>query len=49
MLTPKLEGSLRNVLASVAGYMDFPDGSVVKNLPANVGEKGLIPGSGKIP
>ena len=49
MLTPKLEGSLRNVLASVAGYMDFPGGSVVKNLPANVGEKGLIPGSGKIP
>ena len=24
MLTPMLEGSLRNVLASVAGYMDFP-------------------------
>ena len=29
--------------------MDFPGGSVVKNLPANVGERGLILGSGKIP
>ena len=26
----------------------FPGGSVVKNLPANAGESGLIPGSGKI-
>ena len=29
--------------------MDFPGGSVVKNLLANVGERGLILGSGKIP
>ena len=28
---------------------DFPDGSVVKNQPANVGYKGLIPGSGRSP
>ena len=27
----------------------FPDGSVVKNLPANAGDSGLIPGVGKIP
>ena len=27
--------------------MDFPDGSVVKNPPANVGDSGLIPGSGR--
>ena len=32
--------------------MGFPDGSVVKNLPANVGDSGdsgSIPGSGKSP
>ena len=29
---------------------DFPSGSVVKNLPSNAGDKGLIPGRGtKIP
>ena len=27
--------------------MAFPDGSVVKNLPANAGDVGLIPGSGR--
>ena len=27
----------------------FPDGSVVKNLPANAGDTGLIPGSGRSP
>ena len=29
--------------------MDFPGGSVVKKLPANVGDAGLIPGSGRSP
>ena len=29
--------------------MGFPDGSAVKNLPANAGEKGLIPGLGRPP
>ena len=29
--------------------MGFPDGSVVKNLPANAGDMGLIPGSGRSP
>ena len=29
---------------------DFPEGSVVKNPPANAGDKGLIPGGGtKVP
>ena len=28
---------------------DFPGGSVVKNLPANAGDAGLIPGSGRSP
>ena len=27
----------------------FPGGSVVKNLPANAGDVGLIPGSGRSP
>ena len=34
-------------LASVG--WDFPGGSVVKNLPANAGDAGLIPGSGRCP
>ena len=29
--------------------MDFPGGSVVKNPPANVGDVGSIPGSGRSP
>ena len=28
---------------------DFPDGAVIKNLPANAGDKGSIPSPGKIP
>ena len=28
---------------------DFPGGSVVKNPPANAGDVGLIPGSGRSP
>ena len=27
--------------------MDFPDGPVVKNLPADAGDIGLIPGPGR--
>ena len=29
--------------------MDFPGVSVVKNLPANAGDVGSIPGSGRFP
>ena len=29
--------------------MGFPDGSVVKTLPANAGDVGLTPGSGRSP
>ena len=35
-----------NVLSVTVG---FPGGSVVKNQPANEGDKGLIPGSGRSP
>ena len=30
-------------------HTDFPGGAVIKNLPANAGNMGLIPGPGKIP
>ena len=30
-------------------WLGFPGGSVVKNLPANTGDKGSIPGSGRSP
>ena len=30
-------------------HVGFPYGSVVKNLPANAGDVGLIPGSGRCP
>ena len=36
-------------LAKVKRFMAFPGGSVVKNLPANAGDKGLIPRSGRSP
>ena len=31
----------------LTSHVDFPGGSVVKNLPANSGDVGSIPGSGK--
>ena len=31
------------------GSRSFPGDSVVENLPANAGDKGLIPGSGRSP
>ena len=31
------------------GRKDFPGGSVVKNLPADAGDTGSIPGSGRFP
>ena len=34
---------------NVSIYMGFSGDSVVKNLPANAGDVGLIPGSGKSP
>ena len=30
-------------------FMGFPNGSAVKNPPANAGDVGLIPGSGRSP
>ena len=34
-------------LSSSSSLLGFPGGSVVKNLPANAGDLGLIPGSGR--
>ena len=36
------------ILNYVNIYQGFPGGSVVKNLPANAGNGGLIPGSGRL-
>ena len=36
-------------LIPVWGVKSFPGGSVVKNLPANSGDAGSIPGSGRSP
>ena len=41
IITPILYGSVF--------YMGFPGGSVVKNLPANAGDPGLIFGLGRSP
>ena len=32
---------------SLYEFLDFPGGSVVKNMPANKGDMGSIPGSGR--
>ena len=40
-----LQGKLTNTLVNVC----FPGGSVVKNLPANAGDAGSIPGSVRSP
>ena len=34
-------------ILEVSGRFSFPSGSVVKNLPADVGDKGFIPGGGR--
>ena len=41
----------RSLLSTSSGKSKpgFPGGSVVKNLPANAGDMGLIPGSGRSP
>ena len=37
----------QSLISSVMTSDCFPDGSVVKNLPANIGDVGPIPGSGR--
>ena len=38
-----------NLFQTLATYLGFPGGSVVKNPPANAGDAGLIPGLGRSP
>ena len=40
---------LKFICTSVSMLLGFPGGSVVQNSPANAGDKGLIPGSGRSP
>ena len=37
------------VFREIHSVVGFPGGSVVKNLPANEGDTGLIPGAGRSP
>ena len=46
--------NLKNIMLSLKkpvlrGLMGFPGGSMVKNPPANAGDMGAIPGSGRSP
>ena len=36
-----------SIMTGIDRKKGFPDGSVVKNLPANAGEAGSTPGSGR--
>ena len=38
-----------HILGSLMSSLGLPGGSVVKNAPANAGDAGLIPGSGRSP
>ena len=37
------------IYTEISRMTDFPGGSAVKNLPANAGDVGLIPVSGRAP
>ena len=37
----------KELLLILLGMLDFPGGSLVKNLPASAGDSGVIPGSGR--
>ena len=41
--------NLPNLLMSSGSFLGFPGGIMVKNLPANAGDLGSIPGSGRFP
>ena len=42
-------GSRVGIDTPLQRHIDFPGGSVVRNAPANAGDSGLIPGSGRSP
>ena len=37
----------KHILAAIYGKQDFPGGPVVKNVPADAGDTGSIPGTGR--
>ena len=45
--SPTLKCGLHIVISFLKKGEDFPGGSVVKNPPANAGDKGLSPGPGR--
>ena len=45
----QIKGIYTHIYACIYIFMGFPGGSAVKNLPANAGDTGLIPGSGRSP
>ena len=42
-------GKMKSLEVVLIQYSSFPGGSVVKTLPANAGDEGSIPGSGRSP
>ena len=42
-------GKMKSLEGVLIQYSSFPGGSVVKTLPANAGDAGSIPGSGRSP
>ena len=43
---------IESAISGIIGYWEFPEALVIKNLPANAGDKrdmDLIPGSGRFP
>ena len=36
-----------NIIALLKNYLGFPGGTVIKNSPANAGDRGSIPGPGR--
>ena len=48
ILVSEEQSSFQNIIKpSVQNFQGFPGGSEVKNLPANAGDVGLIPGPGR--
>ena len=40
---------VKSTISGDFAHLGFPGGAVVKNSPANAGDMGLIPGSGRSP
>ena len=49
LTTEPSEKSLQSLLLLVSHHVTLPGDSVVKNLPTNAGDSGLIPGLGRFP